>query len=280
VEVVWTQRGREGVCQRHRVVSIGSNDGVRPDLRRRPQYGGEIGEQRMIELDGILAGIEIIDGVVADARRQEVNCVSALAQRYLFPGRDCRRDRYGAKQPVGLVVDAISEIQGVGAPIAAPHPEVEGPKGARCIAVANVYRDRAIEGAGRWVKGIDLAVDLAFIADQQVAAELTETGGGESDAPRRGEDAADHRLLQGSALIENRHRSFPEGGSVLGIPGQRIGHIDATVDVPHVERIKSKCAHRGGRRKCASAEAHRGERAVEDVDAAGPRIVGCVQFGP
>jgi dienelactone hydrolase len=82
------------------------------------------------------------------------------------------------------------------------------------------------------------------------------------------------------AQPENRHRSFPEGGSVLGIPGQRIGHIDATVDVPHVERIKSKCAHRGGRRKCASAEAHRGERAVEDVDAAGPRIVGCVQFGP
>jgi hypothetical protein len=47
----------------------------------------------MIEHDRVLAGVEIVDGVaVADARRQEVDCVSALAQRYLFPGRDCRRD--------------------------------------------------------------------------------------------------------------------------------------------------------------------------------------------
>ena len=86
-----TQGGRKGVCQRHRVIRIGSNDGVCSNLLRRSECGDGVDEQRVIEHDRILAGIEIIDGVVADARRQEVDCVSALAQRYLFPGRDCRR---------------------------------------------------------------------------------------------------------------------------------------------------------------------------------------------
>ena len=46
----------------------------------------------MIEHDRILARVEIVDGVVADARRLEVERVNAVACRYHIADRVCRRD--------------------------------------------------------------------------------------------------------------------------------------------------------------------------------------------
>ena len=188
-----------------------------------------------------------------------------------------RRQR--REEPVRFGVDPIGEVEGIGAPVLAPGPEVEGPKAARPEAGDRVDRDRTEERSGDGVEGIDLAVEKAEVTNQQVAAERTETGRRKSDAPRCGKLAADQGLQQGPALSENRHRSRPQGGILLRqTPGRRIGHIDTAVDVLDVERDESQCTDRAGRRKCARAEAHGGEGAVIDVDGA-ERIVGSVQYG-
>src|SRR5262249_9069801 len=94
---------------------------------------------------------------------------------------------YRAKQSVHLAVDTIGEEKGVGAPVVAPGPEAEGPKAAwrirDAIIEANVNRDREQEIPAR-VEDVDLAVQKTEIADQQIAAGRTETGRGESKAPR------------------------------------------------------------------------------------------------
>src|ERR1700719_713322 len=109
-------------------------------------------------------------------------------------------------------------------------------------------------------------MDKAEIADQQVAPKLTETGRGKSNAPRRGEGTADDRFQQGPVLIENRDRSCSRSRIYLvGSPTRRcISHIQISVDALHVERNKSQRTDRSGRCKRASAEAHRGEGAIED----------------
>jgi len=128
-------------------------------------------------------------------------------------------------------------------------------------------------------QSVDLAGDKAEIADQQVAGELAETDWSQGDAPRRGELAADDRLQQVPALIENRHGSHTQGSPSLGRKaGGRVGYVDFAGDVLHVERDESERADRAGRRECAGTEAHRGEGAVEYVDAAGPGLVGGVQL--
>ena len=105
----------------------------------------------------------------------------------------------------------------LGLPLAPPGPEAEGPKAAWHV-VAYINRDRALEHSGCQVEGVDLAGDEAEIADQQVAAERTETGGGESNAPWSGEGdggAAKDRLQQCPIRVENRHRSRPRSGGSL-----------------------------------------------------------------
>ena len=178
-----------------------------------------------------------------------------------------------------LAVDAIGEIEGVGVAVHAADPEFKRPQATRSIAAAGIDRDRALERSGYRVEGVDLAGDEAEIADQQVAAELAETGWSQGNAPRRGELAADGRPQQYPALSENRHGSHPRGSPSLGCKSRgRVGYVDVAGDVLDVERDESERADRRGRRKCAGTEAHRGEGAVEDVDAAGPGLVRSVQL--
>src|SRR5205085_8695235 len=135
-----------------------------------------------------------------------------------------RRHRKGREQPVRLAVDAIGEIEGVGVAVHAADPEFKRPQATRSIAAAGIDRDRALERSGYRVEGVDLAGDEAEIADQQVAAELAETGWSQGNAPRRGELAADGRPQQYPALSENRHGSHPRGSRSLGCkPGGRVG---------------------------------------------------------
>jgi hypothetical protein len=82
------------------------------------------------------------------------------------------------------------------------------PEAARHVA-AGVDPDRAFERPGGWIERVDLAVVEAEITDQKVAAQGTETGGDESDTPRRGELSADERVQQYPTFVENRHRSVP-----------------------------------------------------------------------
>ena len=99
----------------------------------------------LADLDRSVGPAAHVDGVFAITDRQRtgsgdrfVECVTGIANR------DYRHRRDGAKQPVGLAVDAVSEVEGVGAPVAAPGPEVEGPKAARRIAAAVPGRDGTV----------------------------------------------------------------------------------------------------------------------------------------
>src|SRR5439155_23541664 len=94
-----------------------------------------------------------------------------------------RDRRCGGEQPVRLTTDSIVEIEGVGITVAATDPEVERPKASRAVA-AVVDRDRTDERAGRRVKGVDLTVRKAEIANQQTVGEHAEAGGRQSEAAR------------------------------------------------------------------------------------------------
>src|ERR1700730_7238143 len=184
------------------------------------------------------------------------------------PGNSCS-GRYGAKQPVHLAVNTIGEEEGVGASpviVNASCPEAEEPKAAWHV-VAYIDRNRALEHPGHRIEGVNLAGGKAEIADQQVAAEPTEIGRGDSNAPwgREGNvGAAKDRLQQVAARVENRHRSHPRSSTYLGwTSGRRVGRIHFVADALDVERDEPEIADRGGSRDCV----HFREGAVEDIDA-------------
>src|SRR5271167_4088563 len=202
---------------------------------------------------------------------------NARLARYRRPTprlRDVRAVReYGAEQPVHLAVDPVGEVEGIGIAVITADPEPNGPKPAWLVALADSDRDCPAELPGRRIEGIDLAMEIAEVADQQMIDEPAETGWRQSDSPGRGEAAAGDQLCDEAAVfIENRHGPRAQRGAGLaGAPGRRIGHVNVAADLLHVERDQP-----GGQRgvdECAGREAHWGEGAVEDVDAAGPRIV-------
>jgi hypothetical protein len=47
---------------------------------------------------------------------------------------------YGAKQLVGLAVDPVSDVEGIGVAVAAADPEIKGPKPAWLVALAALIR--------------------------------------------------------------------------------------------------------------------------------------------
>jgi hypothetical protein len=45
---------------------------------------------------------------------------------------------YGAEQPVGLAVDPVREVEGIGIAVTAADPELKAPKPARRVAIARI----------------------------------------------------------------------------------------------------------------------------------------------
>src|SRR5439155_1675846 len=68
---------------------------------------------------------------------------------------------YGAEQPVRLAVDPVGEVEGIGIAVTAADPELEGPKPARRVALADIDRDRPTELSGRRGEGAVEYVDAA-----------------------------------------------------------------------------------------------------------------------
>src|SRR6478609_6501190 len=141
-----------------------------------------------------------------------------------------------------LAVDAVGEIEGARAAVAAAAPESQGPETARLLSRTGEDRDRAFELVGLGIESVDFAVQEAEVAHQKVAAELAEIVRSDSDAPRSGErgvTAAEQysMRLEFAALAENGHRPVAWLGQCLRLtPGRRIGHIHVAADVRHIER--------------------------------------------
>src|SRR5271167_857665 len=136
------------------------------------------------------------------------------------------RDIERSEQPVLLAVDPIGEVERIGgAGVTRAGPEAERPKAAGRVEASDVDRDRAEKGAGARIEGVDLAIDEAEIAHQQIVAELGEIPRGQGDAPRRCELAAGDQSLQKIAvLIEDVHNTHSRRRTRLSrVSGRRVG---------------------------------------------------------
>src|SRR5258708_16812429 len=86
-----------------------------------------------------------------------------------------------------LAVDAVGEVEGVRAAVAAAAaPESQGPETARRLSRTGGDRDRAYQLVGLGIESVDFTVQEAEIAHQKVAAELAEIVRSDSDGPRSG----------------------------------------------------------------------------------------------
>src|SRR5215469_12190918 len=116
---------------------------------------------------------------------------------------------YSTEQPVFLAVDPVGEVQDIGAAVVAADSEGEGPEAARRLA-AGVDRDRPMQLSIARDKGIDLAVDVAGVADQYIIAEPAETGRSDGNPPGVGAAVAGDQFLNEVAVfIEDSHDALP-----------------------------------------------------------------------
>src|SRR5262245_15403229 len=140
-----------------------------------------------------------------------------------------------------LADDAVGEVEGVRATVVAAAPESEGPETARRVSGTGGDWDRTYQLVRLGIESVDFTVQVAEIAHQKVAAELTEIARGDSDAPWSGERgvraAEQHSMrLELAALGENGHRPIAQAGQRLRrMPRRCIGHINMAVDVRHIE---------------------------------------------
>src|SRR5215813_11862758 len=119
-----------------------------------------------------------------------------------------------------LAVDAVGEVEGARAAVAAAAPESQGPETAWRLSRTRGDRDRAFELVGLEIESVDLAIQEAEVAHQKVAAELAEIVRSDSDSPWGGERAVraaqQHSMrLEFAALAENGYRPVACAGHCL-----------------------------------------------------------------
>jgi hypothetical protein len=126
---------------------------------------------------------------------------------------------YGPEQPVHLAVDPISEVKGIRTAVAATDPEANGPEAARAVG-SDLDGDRPMELPVCPIESVDLAMEIAEVADQQMVAEPGETGWRHDNSPWRGEAAASDQLFdEVPVLTEDRTAPAPKGALIwLGRP--------------------------------------------------------------
>jgi hypothetical protein len=91
MEVVGSQVGGKRIFQCHRSVGVMLDDRIGPHLRRVLHHCGIIGEQRRIELDHILIGLEVHDLVLSGAWTKGEGVAAAIAVKDVVPGTGDQR---------------------------------------------------------------------------------------------------------------------------------------------------------------------------------------------
>jgi hypothetical protein len=89
MEIVGSQVRGERVFQCYRSIRVMLDDRIGPHLRRVLHHCGIIGEQRRIELDHILIGLEVHNLVLSSARTEGEGVAAAIAVKDVIP---CTRD--------------------------------------------------------------------------------------------------------------------------------------------------------------------------------------------
>src|SRR5579864_5552014 len=139
---------------------------------------------------------------------------------------------YGTDQPTRLAVDPFREVERIRTTVAAADPELDCPKTAREVAADVDVNCPTQLPAGR-VEGVDLAMEIAEVANQQIAGEPPEAGRRQGNTPGRSEPTAGDQLFDEVAVfIENRDGPRTQWGVGLGgASGGRIGHVHVAADV-------------------------------------------------
>jgi len=178
----------------------------------------------------------------------------------------------GPEQPVRLAVDPVKKVKGIRTAIAATDPEADCPEAARAVG-SNIDVDRPMELPVCPTKSVDLAMEIAKVADQQMVAEPGETGWRDGNSPWRSEAAANDQLFdEFPVLIEDRQGPRPQTGvDLVGAAGGRVGYVNLATNILCVEWDEP--SRQGGVHECAGPEAQRSKGAVEDVDAARSRAI-------
>jgi hypothetical protein len=88
----------------------------------------------------------------------------------------------GPEQSVHLAVDPVKEVKGIRTAVAATDPEADGPEAARAVG-SNIDGDRPMELPVCPTESVDLAMEIAEVADQQMVAEPGETGWRHGNSP-------------------------------------------------------------------------------------------------
>src|SRR5262249_25641677 len=165
------------------------------------------------------------------------------------------------------------EIEDVGTAAVATVPEPDPPQSARAHA-AGGHPERPDELSVGRPEGVDLAVEIAEVADQESVAEPAEARRRQGDPPGCGESAAgDPLLYELPVLIENRERPGAERGTdLVDRSFWRIGDVKIAAELLHVERNQPLRQQRVD--KGTGCQPQRPKGVVEDVDAAADDIGG------
>jgi hypothetical protein len=79
------------ILQRHRVIGVNRKHRVRSNLAGAVQRGGIVGEQRCVELQGVLAGLKIVDRVITRAWPDRERGTSRIAKERCVGGAGDQR---------------------------------------------------------------------------------------------------------------------------------------------------------------------------------------------
>lgn len=153
-----------------------------------------------------------------------------------------------------FAINPISEVEDIGTSVVAADSKIDCPQPTRGQA-AGIDPNRATKLSTDRIEGIDLAMEKAEVADQQMTSETAETGRCQGDPPWRGKAASGDQFLDEVAVfIKDRNRPCAEGSAdLVGASSGCINDINVAPDVPHIERDEP--SRQRGVNKGASIEA-------------------------
>ena len=234
-----------------------------------------------------MAGLRLVEGVevdrggargVARARNGDINVAAALADGEIVGGELDER-RGGGRRRVELAEKTVllfgrtsREVERARIAARAAVAEAECPQLVNLDAVAGFVLERAEEGAGRGVEGVDARAALAEVADEERAAEDAERCGRDDEAPRRVERAA---VVDGEQRVFDAVGVEPADEAVADAlhvfpcnrVNLRVGDVERAADILDVEGVESvphRC--RDGRVSEAASGGRQRKATVVHVD--------------
>jgi hypothetical protein len=218
------------------------------------RYGPRAHDDPPVGVEGAPSGGSSIRWVIGRSLCQSGHCDAPAVPPEPAPGEAPRGDqaedgrarlgdgldRDRPEQAVRIAIQPGGEKERVRRTRGAPVTEAQGPEFGRGKRLTRVECDRAFECSGRQVIGIDLRKAggvRVVVADEQVAAKLTLTGGRDGEPPggvqMHARRIVDQRLDEGTVRDEFVHDAAP--GRLVG-EGDEEGLYPVDTEILDIER--------------------------------------------